>query len=107
MDLSLANLVIPVVHPAFYRPMSDNVVCPYVLQVPQYHAGIPQLRASLATRPLCLGISLFTVPSGSRGTRGSTRALLTEEAGFGAMGRVAAQVPSPAVRQGPEPWDTW
>jgi hypothetical protein len=38
---------------------------------------------------------------------GSIRALLSGEAGFRAVGRMATSEPSSAGRRGPEPWGTW
>jgi hypothetical protein len=38
---------------------------------------------------------------------GSAKAVANREAGFGAMGHVAASEPSLAGRQGCEPWDVW
>jgi hypothetical protein len=43
----------------------------------------------------------------SRGARGSTRALLSREAGFEAMQHGVASEPSQAGRRGPEPWGKW
>jgi hypothetical protein len=42
-----------------------------------------------------------------RGARGSTRALLSMEAGSEAVQHGVAPEPSQAGRRGPEPWGTW